>query len=75
MFGIDWNVVQQILIDKLPWLLSMVIAIVIYETLKKGAKVLVHKVIEHKTKAGLYIAAASSVALAVYFIAKWMGLM
>ena len=74
MFGIDWNVVQQILIDKLPWLLSMIIAIVIYEVLKKGTRVLVHKVIEHKTKAGLYIAGAASVALAIYFIARWRGL-
>jgi len=73
VFNIDWNMVQQILIDKLPWLLSMVIAIVIYEALKKGTKALVHKVMEHKTKAGLYIGVAASAGLAMYFIARWMG--
>ena len=73
MCNIDWNMVQQILIDKLPWLLSMIIAIVIYEGLKKGTKVLVHKVMEHKTKTGIYIGVAASVALVAYFIARWMG--
>jgi len=73
VFNIDWNMVQQILINKLPWLLSMVIAIVIYEALKKGTKVLVHEVMEHKTKAGLYIGVAASAGLAIYFIARWMG--
>jgi len=75
MVSVDWALVQQMLIDKLPWLLSMVIAIVIYEALKKGTKVLVHKVMEHKTKAGLYIGVAASAGLTIYFIAKWMGYM
>ena len=73
MFNIDWSMIQQILIDKLPWLLSMVIAIVIYEALKKGTKTLVHKVMERKTKAGLYIGVAASIGLAIYFLARWMG--
>jgi len=73
MFSIDWAMIQQILIDKLPWLLSMVIAIVIYEALKKGTKVLVQKAVEHKAKAGFYIAAAASIGLAIYFLARWMG--
>ena len=73
MFGIDWNVVQQILIDKLPWLLSMVIAIAIYEALKKGARVVINKAMEHKLKAGVYVGVAASIALAIYFIARWMG--
>ena len=73
MFNIDWNMVQQILIDKLPWLLSMVIAIVIYEALKKGTKTLVQKAVEHKTKAGLYIGVVASAGLAIYFISRWIG--
>jgi len=73
MFGIDWNMIQQFLIDKLPWFLSMIIAIVVYEALKKGTKVAISKVMEHKTKAGLYIAIAASAGLAIYFIARWMG--
>ena len=73
MFNIDWSMIQQILIDKLPWLLSMVIAIVIYEVLKKGTKTLVQKAVEHKTKAGIYIGVTASVALVAYFIARWMG--
>ena len=73
MFGIDWNMIQQFLIDKLPWFLSMIIAIVIYEALKKGTKALVSKAMEHKLKAGFYIAAAASFCLAVYFLLKWLG--
>ena len=73
MFGIDWSMTQQFLIDKLPWFLSMVVAIVIYEALKKGTKVLVQKAVEHKTKAGIYIGVAASAGLAAYFIARWMG--
>jgi len=73
MFSIDWSMIQQFLIDKLPWFLSMVIAIVIYEALKKGTKTLVHKVMEHKTKAGLYIGVVASAGLAIYFLARWMG--
>ena len=73
MFSIDWNMIQQFLINKLPWILSMIIAIVIYEMLKKGARVAIGKVVEHRAKAGVYIGAAASIALAAYFIARWMG--
>jgi len=73
VFGIDWSMTQQFLIDKLPWFLSMVVAIVIYEALKKGTKAAIGKVMEHKTKAGLYIGVAASIGLAIYFIARWTG--
>jgi len=73
VLGIDWNVVQQFLIDKIPWFLSMIVAIVIYEALKKGARVVINKTMEHKLKAGVYVGVAASIALAIYFIARWMG--
>jgi len=73
MFNIDWSVIYNFLIDKLPWFLSMVIAIAVYELLKKGTKAAIGKIVEHKAKAGVYIAAAASVTLAVYFTARWMG--
>ena len=73
MFNIDWNVIYNFLIDKLPWFLSMVIAIAVYELLKKGTKAAIGKVMEHKAKAGIYIGVAASAGLAIYFIARWMG--
>jgi hypothetical protein len=73
VFGIDWSMIQQFLIDKLPWFLSMIIAIVIYEGAKKGARVLIKKTMEHKLKAGFYIAAAASLGLTVYFLLRWLG--
>jgi len=73
VFNIDWSMITQFLMDKLPWFLSMIIAIVIYEALKKGTKVAIGKVMDHKLKAGAYIAAAASICLAIYFMAKWMG--
>jgi len=70
---IDWSVVGAYLADKVPWFLSIVIAIVIYEMAKKAAKVAVRKAVEHKAKTGFYIAAAASICLAVYFGLKLAG--
>ena len=70
---IDWSIVTSYLVDKIPWFLSVVIAIVIYEVAKKGAKVAVQKAVEHKAKTGFYIAAVASMGLAVYFVLRWAG--
>ena len=70
---IDWTVVTTYLVDKIPWFLSVVIAIVMYEMAKKGAKVAVQKAVEHKAKTGFYIAAVAGICLAVYFGLKLFG--
>ena len=71
---IDWSIVGAYLADKIPWFLSLIIAIAIYELSKKGVKVAIHKATQHKAKAGFYIAAAASICLAVYFGLKLWGL-